>query len=139
MLSNMRLNSIVVDETLICENLTEFTSLFDRLTFKQQAVLMSLLFKEIRVSRFDPDKDDHPYDPEVFVIKMPTSWYHVDLRLFYKSFNIKDLLGDGEPEPKIRNKRESGGEGGIRTPGRVATTTDFESVTFGHSATSPQR
>ena len=55
MLSNMRLNSIVVDETLICENLTEFTSLFDRLTFKQQAVLMSLLFKEIRVSRFDPE------------------------------------------------------------------------------------
>ena len=31
----------------------------------------------------------------------------------------------------------NGGEGGIRTPGRVSTTTDFESVTFGHSATSP--
>ena len=32
----------------------------------------------------------------------------------------------------------NGGEGGIRTPGRVSTTTDFESVTFGHSATSPK-
>lgn len=31
----------------------------------------------------------------------------------------------------------NGGEGGIRTPGRVATTIDFESITFGHSATSP--
>ena len=31
----------------------------------------------------------------------------------------------------------SGGEGGIRTPGTREGTTDFESVTFGHSATSP--
>ena len=32
-----------------------------------------------------------------------------------------------------------GGEGGIRTLGDVATTPDFESGTFDHSATSPQR
>lgn len=76
---------------------------------------MSLLFKEICVSRFDPDKDDHPYDPEVLVIKMRTSWYRVDLRIFSKPFKIKDLLGNGKPEPEVRNKRESGGEGGIRT------------------------
>ena len=31
----------------------------------------------------------------------------------------------------------SGGEGGIRTHGDVATTPDFESGTFDHSATSP--
>ena len=31
----------------------------------------------------------------------------------------------------------SGGEGGIRTLGRVAPTPDFESGTFDHSATSP--
>lgn len=30
-----------------------------------------------------------------------------------------------------------GGEGGIRTLGRVAPTLDFESSTFDHSATSP--
>ena len=30
-----------------------------------------------------------------------------------------------------------GGEGGIRTHGSVATTPDFESGTFDHSATSP--
>ena len=30
-----------------------------------------------------------------------------------------------------------GGEGGIRTHGDVATTPDFESGTFDHSATSP--
>ena len=32
----------------------------------------------------------------------------------------------------------SGGEGGIRTLGRVAPTLDFESSTFDHSATSPE-
>ncbi len=31
----------------------------------------------------------------------------------------------------------NGGEGGIRTLGRVAPTLDFESSTFDHSATSP--
>ena len=31
----------------------------------------------------------------------------------------------------------TGGEGGIRTLGRVAPTLDFESSTFDHSATSP--
>lgn len=32
---------------------------------------------------------------------------------------------------------ENGGEGGIRTPGGVTPTTDFESVPFDHSGTSP--
>ena len=32
-----------------------------------------------------------------------------------------------------------GGEGGIRTHGRLASTPDFESGTFDHSATSPVR
>ena len=32
----------------------------------------------------------------------------------------------------------NGGEGGIRTPGTLPGTTDFESVTFSHSATSPK-
>ena len=31
----------------------------------------------------------------------------------------------------------AGGEGGIRTHGDIATTPDFESGTFDHSATSP--
>ena len=35
------------------------------------------------------------------------------------------------------NKQIAGGEGGIRTLGRVAPTLDFESSTFDHSATSP--
>ena len=33
----------------------------------------------------------------------------------------------------------NGGEGGIRTPGTFSGTTDFESVTFGLSATSPKK
>ena len=35
-------------------------------------------------------------------------------------------------------ERQIGGEGGIRTHGSVATTPDFESGTFDHSATSPR-
>ena len=37
-----------------------------------------------------------------------------------------------------RQPDQNGGEGGIRTPGTLSGTTDFESVTFGHSATSPK-
>ena len=41
-------------------------------------------------------------------------------------------------KPRMDTQRGcSGGEGGIRTLGSVATTPDFESGTFDHSATSP--
>ena len=69
--------------------------------------------------------------------KMRTAWYRVDLRMFSKSLNIRDILGNGEPEPEVCNKGKNGGGRGIRTPGRVSPTTDFESVTFGHSAIPP--
>ena len=36
-------------------------------------------------------------------------------------------------------KHYIGGEGGIRTHGRLKPTPDFESGTFDHSATSPKR
>ena len=35
------------------------------------------------------------------------------------------------------DKQCSGGKGGIRTPGAVARTRDFQSRTFGHSVTFP--
>ena len=76
---------------------------------------MNLLFREIRVSRFDPEKDAQPCDPEVFVTKMRTAWYKVDFRMFSKSFNMKDLMGNGKSEPEVRNKSKSGGDDGIRT------------------------
>lgn len=74
--------SLVVDETILCKNLTEFAALFEKLTFEERAELVSLLFKEIRVSRFDPEKDEHSCDPDVFVTKMRASWYRVDFRMF---------------------------------------------------------
>ena len=37
-----------------------------------------------------------------------------------------------------KRSASNGREGGIRTPGTLSGTTDFESVTFGHSATSPK-
>ena len=39
--------------------------------------------------------------------------------------------------PQLCEAKSIGGEGGIRTLGDVATTPDFESGTFDHSATSP--
>lgn len=130
-------SSLVVDETILCKNLTDFAALFEKLTFEERAELVSLLFKEIRVSRFDPEKDEHSCDPDVFVTQMRTSWYRVDLRMFSKSFKMKDLLGKGELEPEVRNKNKNGGEGGIRTLGAVSSTHPFQGCTIGHSVTSP--
>ncbi len=42
------------------------------------------------------------------------------------------------PENQRQSSRLYGGEGGIRTPGTLAGTTDFESAAFDHSATSPR-
>ncbi len=83
----------MVDENLIRENLTELTSLLDRPTLEERAGPMSLPFKEIRVSRLDPEKDGHPCDPGDLVTKMRTAWYRVDLRMSYDSLNIRGMLG----------------------------------------------
>jgi hypothetical protein len=49
-----------------------------------------------------------------------------------------DPGGDENKNPgALRTK--NGGEGGIRTPGTLACTLDFESSTFNHSDTSPAR
>ena len=42
-------------------------------------------------------------------------------------------------KPREAHRAKRGGEGGIRTPGTVTRTTDFESVPFDHSGTSPSR
>jgi hypothetical protein len=36
-------------------------------------------------------------------------------------------------------KKKTGGEGGIRTPGTLASTQHFQCCTFGHSVTSPRQ
>ena len=40
---------------------------------------------------------------------------------------------------RLRKRRISGGEGGIRTPGTIKRTIDFESTALDHSATSPKQ
>jgi hypothetical protein len=48
--------------------------------------------------------------------------------------------GYSRARTQTRGKKQIlGGEGGIRTHGRLAPTPDFESGTFDHSATSPGR
>ena len=44
---------------------------------------------------------------------------------------------DKQINNKIKGDLHDGGEGGIRTHGRLTPTPDFESGTFDHSATSP--
>ena len=107
--------NLVTDEKIICEKLTDFIGLFEELEFEEQSELLGLILKEIEVSRFDPEKDDHPCDKEAFVTQMRTSWYRVDLKLFSNSLSIREMLGKSRRVSGVRNSGKSGGPGGIRT------------------------
>ena len=61
----------------------------------------------------------------------PSGWMTHILKFMW--FWLVNLTADIDPI-----ELTFGGEGGIRTLGRVAPTPDFESGTFDHSATSPQ-
>lgn len=100
--------NLVTDEKIICEKLNDFTALFGEMTFEERAELMSLILKEIRVSRFDPDKDPHPCNSDAFVTKMRTSWFRVDLRLFSNTLKIKEMLQKPETAMEVRNKQTNG-------------------------------
>jgi len=100
--------NLVTDEKIICEKLNDFTALFDEMTFEERAELMSLILKEIRVSRFDPDNDPHPCDSDAFVTKMRTSWFRVDLRLFSNSLNINEMPQKQKTAMEVRIKRTNG-------------------------------
>lgn len=102
--------NLVTDENVICEKLTDFTSLFGELTFEERTELLGLIVKEISVTRFDPEKDPHPCDSAVFVNQMRTSWYQVDFRFYANSLNLKGLRGKSETVSTVRNKKESGGQ-----------------------------
>jgi hypothetical protein len=56
-------------------------------------------------------------------------------------FELEALCGRQSPQPKSRPGRDhgrNGGEGGIRTHGRVSPTLAFEASSFDHSDTSPR-
>ena len=89
--------------------------MLEELTFEEQAELIGLLVKEIRVSRFDPEKDELPCDGDAFVIQLRTAWYRVDLRMFSNHLSVSDMLGKLKTLPGVRSNGEGGGEGGIRT------------------------
>ena len=69
--------------------------------------------EEIRVSRFDPKKDESPADPSVFRTKIRTSWYRVAFQ-FYVTPSLPTELQDGGTSSY---SGENGGQGGIRTHG----------------------
>lgn len=129
--------NLVTDEEIICQKLTDFAGLFDELTFEEQAELIGLLVKEIRVSRFDPEKDELPCDREAFVTQMRTAWYRVDLRMFSSKLSINEMLGKLQALPEVRSNEKSGGQGGIRTLGDVSATHAFQACPIDHSGTCP--
>ncbi len=131
--------NLVTDEEIICGKLLEFTSLFEELTFEEQAELIGLLFKDIRVTRFDPEKDELPCEKEAFVTQMRTSWYRVDLRMFSNRLSISEMLGKPDSLPGVRNKAMDGGQRGIRTLGDIAATHAFQACSFDHSDICPWR
>lgn len=114
--------NLVTDEEIICQKLTDFAGLFEELTFEEQAELIGLLVKEIRVSRFDPEKDELPCDREAFVTQMRTAWYRVDLRMFSSKLSINEMLGKLQALPEVRSNEKNGGTGGIRTLGSITAT-----------------
>ena len=107
--------NLVTDETIICQKLVDFSSLFEELTFEEQAELISLLVQDIQVSRFDPEKDELPCDKEAFSTQIRTSWYRIDIRMFSNRLSIKEMLDRSRELSGVRNKTKSGGPGGIRT------------------------
>jgi hypothetical protein len=129
--------NLVTDEEIICGKLSELASVFEELTFEEQAELMGLLIKEVRVSRFDPETDELPCDREAFVTQMRTAWYRVDLRMFSENLSINEMLGKPDSLPEVRTNGESGGQGGIRTLGEFYPTHAFQACSFDHSDTCP--
>lgn len=111
--------NLVTDEGIICEKLTEFSALFEELTFEEQSELMGLLVKDIQVSRFDPEKDELPCEKEAFATQIRTAWYRVDLRMFSNHLSIREMLKNSGEAPGVRSNDKSGGPGGIRTLGTL--------------------
>ncbi len=112
----------VADENMIAQALTNFSEVFGHLNFDDQTKLMDLLIERIRITAFDPEKDSSQCDPETFITQIRTSWYRIDI-----DFCIKSLFRDVYKKAgKSSYFRPSGGEGGIRTLGRVSTTHHFQ-------------
>ena len=58
-------------------------------------------------------------------------------KLLRKMFLMNTFRKVAEERIRAAMEQLDGGEGGIRTPGGVASTTVFETAAFNHSATSP--
>ena len=129
---------MVTDEKLVSEALRNFENLFLKMPFEDRAQLINLLIERVTVSRFVPEKDESTCDPGMFKTKIRTAWYRIEFKFFIKSL-FREAYGSGGGGNKSSHPSQNGGEGGIRTPGTLSGSTDFESVTFGHSATSPRK
>lgn len=108
-----RKEQLTIQEEKVSDALVEFQSVFGTLRFEEQEELVRLLIRDIRVSRFNPEDDDGGIDPNVFKVRMRTSWYRVSFQ-FYLNPLIQGISGPNGTGSQLENH---GGQGGIRTHG----------------------
>ena len=113
-----RKQHLIIEEGQVASALVEFTKVFGVLMFEERKELIALLIREIRVSRFDPDTDPSPADPNVFATKIRTSWYRVSFQFYVTPSFPTPSQNDGTGS----HLGKDGGERGIRTPGTVTST-----------------
>ena len=128
-----RKQKLAVEEGHVTKALLQFEKVFELLPFEDREQLVRLLIREIRVSRFDPKKDESPADPSVFRTKIRTSWYRVAFQFYVTPSLPKELRNEGTSSYSGGN----GGQGGIRTLGTIAGTLAFQASPFDHSGTCP--
>ena len=104
---------VVTNEKVIAEALLHFEKTVKALPIDEQCELLRLILRQIRINRIDPKKDPISSNPHTWSTQIRTQWYAVNLSLY-----ANDLIS-GRCETAIggSHSKQSGGEGGIRTPG----------------------
>ncbi|MCU0614248.1 MAG: recombinase family protein, partial [Desulfobacterales bacterium] len=114
-----------LDAESVAKTLQEFQKVISVLPLDDQKDLFQLLFREIRVWGFDPQKEKAPHLPHgAFLTKIRTKWYKIKLDLYqfpeieayYKSISKK--LASSDITKKWLPREDSDlGPGGYRFPG----------------------
>lgn len=103
----------VTNEKVIAEALLHFEKTVKALPFDEQCELLRLILRQIQINRIDPKKDPIPSNPHTWSTQIRTQWYAVNL-----SHYANDLIsGKSGTNTGGSHSAQSGGEGGIRTPG----------------------
>jgi hypothetical protein len=102
------------DESIVAEALRNFEEVFKVIPFEERLGLMELLFKEIRVSRIEPQKFESDLPKGTFVTQLRTQWYKLEFDFFVTSLFKVGYVNENSC-PKGSYLTGNGGEGGTRT------------------------